>query len=89
MAQQTSAVETGTRGADFASEVVRLLARLSDEGPVGASLSLPFGLSASMKGHGLSLEETIGAVLSLRRHCCPSPGWTPPASPCRFAYRTG
>ncbi len=66
MAQQTSAVETGTRGADFASEVVRLLARLSDEGPVGASLSLPFGLSASMKGHGLSLEETIGAVLSLR-----------------------
>lgn len=59
-------VETGATGADFASEVVRFIAGLSNEGPVGVSLSLPFGLSASMKRHGLGLDETISAVLSVR-----------------------
>ncbi len=52
--------------ADFAGEVVRFLARLADEGPVGASLSLPFGLSAAMRRYGLGLDETINAVFSIR-----------------------
>ncbi len=51
---------------DFAGDVVRFLARLADEGPVGVSLSLPFGLSASMKRHGLGLDETISAELAVR-----------------------
>jgi hypothetical protein len=66
VAEPRPAIEIGEAGADFAGEVVRFLARLSDEGPVGDSLSLPFGLSASMKRHGLSLDDTIRAVLSVR-----------------------
>jgi hypothetical protein len=59
-------IETGETGVGFAAEVVRFIAHLSDEGQVGVSLSLPFGLSASMKRYGVGLEETIGAVLSVR-----------------------
>jgi hypothetical protein len=74
VSQTTTAVETAARGADFAAEVLRFLAQLSEEGPLGVSLSLPFGLSASMKRHGLGLDETIGAVLSLRRGLLSIPG---------------
>jgi len=59
-------VTTRESRADFAAEVVRFLAHLSDEGPVGVSLSLPFGLSATMRRHGLGLDETISAVESIR-----------------------
>jgi len=74
VSQTTTAVETGRRGADFAGEVLRFLAQVSDEGPLGVSLSLPFGLSASMKRHGLGLDETISAILSLRRGLLSIPG---------------
>jgi hypothetical protein len=72
--QTTTAVDTRARGADFACEVLRFLAQLSDDGPLGISLSLPFGLSASMKRHGLGLDETISAILSLRRDLLSLPG---------------
>jgi len=72
--QTTTAVDTRARGADFACEVLRFLAQLSDDGPLGISLSLPFGLSASMKRHGLGLDETISAILSLRRDLLLLPG---------------
>ena len=74
MPQTTTAVDTRARGADFACEVLRFLAQLSDDGPLGISLSLPFGLSASMKRHGLGLDETISAILSLRRDLLSLPG---------------
>ena len=66
MPEPRHAIDTGAVDADFAAEVVRLLASLADEGPLGVSLSLPFGLSATMKRHGLGLDETISAVLSVR-----------------------
>ena len=53
------AIDTGRTRADFAGEVIRSLAQLSEDGPLGVSLSLPFGLSAAMKRHGLGLEDTI------------------------------
>ena len=63
-------VKTGSRHRSDESGLCRrsrpFPAHLADEGPVGVSLSLPFGLSASMKRHGLGLEETIHAVLSIR-----------------------
>lgn len=74
MSQRTTAVENDTQGAEFAGEVLRFLARLSDEGPLGVSLSLPFGLSASMRRYGLGVDETIGAILSLRRGLLSIPG---------------
>lgn len=66
MPEPRHAGDIGALEADFAGEVVRFLARLADEGPVGVSLSLPFGLSAAMKRHGFGLDETISAVLTIR-----------------------
>jgi len=74
VSRTTTAVDEATGGADFALEVLRLLVHLTEEGPLAVSLSLPFGLSASMKRHGLGLEETIVAVLSLRRALLSVPG---------------
>jgi len=67
-------VETEALWADFAGEVVCFLARLADDGPVGVSLSLPFGLSASMKHYGMGLDDTIGAVLAIREALLRVPG---------------
>lgn len=66
VAEPRAIYDKGPMRAEFAGDVVRFLARLAEEGPVGVSLSLPFGLSASMKRYGLSLDETIRAVLSIR-----------------------
>jgi hypothetical protein len=66
VAEPRRAIDTGRTRADFAGEVIALIAKLSEDGPLGVSLSLPFGLSAAMKRHGLGLEDTISAVLSLR-----------------------
>jgi len=67
-------VETGPERVEFAREVARFVARLSEDGPLGVSLSLPFGLSASMKRHGMGLDETVGTVLDLRTALLALPG---------------
>jgi hypothetical protein len=72
--ETTRVVDTEAASVDFAGEVVRFLARLSDEGPVGVSLSLPFGLSASMKHYGMGLDDTIAAVLAVRAALMRVPG---------------
>ena len=55
-------VETGPERVEFAREVARFVARLSEDGPLGVSLSLPFGLSASMKRHGMGLDAVSEPV---------------------------
>ena len=75
------AVGTTAVEGDFAGEVVRFLARLAEEGPLGVSLSLPFGLSASMKHHALGLDETISAELAVRAALLGWPAWTPASEP--------
>ena len=66
MAQTGPAIETGTMEVDFASDVVGCIVSLSEEGSLTGTLSLPFGLTAWMKRHGLGVVDTIDAVLSLR-----------------------
>lgn len=66
MAEPRALFDNEPATTQFAGDVVRFLARLRDEGPIGVSLSLPFGLSASMKRYGLDLDETARAVLSIR-----------------------
>lgn len=66
MAEQGPAIETGPMEVDFASDVVRCIVCLSEEGPAAGSLSLPFGLTAWMKRYGLGVGDTIDAVLNLR-----------------------
>jgi hypothetical protein len=61
------AIEIAPGGADFASELVRCIVCLSDEGPAAGPLSLPFGLSAWMSRYGVDVSDTIDTVLSLRR----------------------
>ena len=74
MSETTTAVKQEESGSEFAGEVLRFLARVSDEGPIGVSLSLPFGLSASMRRHGLGLDETTSAIFALRGALLSIPG---------------
>ncbi len=66
MAEPIHAVETESVGVEFASDVVRCIVRLSQEGPPAGSLSVPFGLTAWMVRHGASVDDAIDAVLRLR-----------------------
>jgi hypothetical protein len=66
VAEPRRAIETAPGGVDFASDVVRCIVSLSDEGPAAGPLSLPFGLTAWMKRHGADLSDTIDTVLRLR-----------------------
>src|SRR5208282_5669456 len=66
VAEPIHAVETESVGVEFASDVVRCMVRLSQEGPPAGSLGVPFGLTAWMVRHGASVDDAIDAVLRLR-----------------------
>lgn len=59
---------------EFAGELACCLAGLCEGGPLEFSLSVPFGINASMKRHGLGLDEVVIAVLELRRALLALPG---------------
>jgi hypothetical protein len=67
VAEPRPAIETAPGGIDFVSDIVGCIVRLAEDGPAAGELSLPFGLNAWMKRHGVGLSDTIDAVMSLRR----------------------
>jgi len=66
VAEPITAIESEPVGVEFASDVVRCIVRLSQEGPPAGSLSVPFGLTAWMVRNGASVDDAIDAVLRLR-----------------------
>ena len=56
MAEPRPAIENAPGGIDFVSDVVGCIVRLAEDGPAAGALSLPFGLNAWMKRHGVGLE---------------------------------